>query len=101
MIIFVTHSLVKGVEIDGREHSSCGGRSLNDDVMDALYTLYITGGYGPRISDGVDQATGPASLVFPNLAPAIPQEDLVRPGSGELAACRRCSVPRNSTSAER
>ena len=44
---------------------------MSDDVMDTLYTLYINGGNGPRISDGVDQATTPPSQVFPYLAPAI------------------------------
>ena len=40
--------------LDGRAHTSCGGRSLNDDVMDTLYTLLINAGKGPRISDHVD-----------------------------------------------
>jgi len=52
----------------GRPHTSCGGRSLNDDMMDTLYTLLINGGNGPRIGDGVDQATAPASRSFPYLA---------------------------------
>jgi hypothetical protein len=56
----------------GRAHETCGGRSLNDDVMDTLYTLYVNGGNGPRISDGVDQATVPASRTFPYLAPPNP-----------------------------
>jgi len=45
----------------------CGGRSLNDDVMDTLYTLLINAGNGPRVSDGMDRATVPASDVFPYL----------------------------------
>jgi hypothetical protein len=69
----------------GQPHSSCGGRSLNDDVMDALYTLYINGFNGPRISDGVDQATTPASRVFPYLAPAILTQELLEPASSEVA----------------
>jgi len=56
----------------GRMHTSCGGRSLNDDMMDTLYTLMINGGNGPRIRDGVDQATEPASRSFPYLAPPNP-----------------------------
>jgi hypothetical protein len=52
----------------GRPHETCGGRSLNDDVIDTLYTLLINAGKGPRISDGVDEATQPASGVFPYLA---------------------------------
>ena len=58
--------------LEGRAHETCGGRSLNDDVMDTLYTLMINGGNGPRISDGVDQATVPASRTFPYLAPPNP-----------------------------
>ena len=55
--------------LEGRPHETCGGRSLNEDVMDTLYTILINAGNGPRISDGVDQATKPASDVFPYLAP--------------------------------
>ena len=55
--------------LQGRPHETCGGRSLNDDMMDTLYTLLINAGNGPRISDGVDRATVPASDVFPYLAP--------------------------------
>jgi hypothetical protein len=57
----------------GRAHDTCGGRSLNDDVMDRIFTLLITGGNGPAIRDGVDQATRPASRSFPYLAPANPE----------------------------
>jgi Domain of unknown function (DUF4331) len=55
--------------LEGRAHETCGGRSLNEDVMDTLYTIYANGGKGPRISDGVDQATARASQTFPYLAP--------------------------------
>ena len=40
--------------------------------MATLYTLLINAGKGPRISDGVHQATEPASDVFPYLAPPNP-----------------------------
>jgi hypothetical protein len=53
----------------GRPHETCGGRSLNEDVVDTLYTLLINAGTGPRIRDGVDQATVPASRTYPYLAP--------------------------------
>ena len=56
----------------GRPHETCGGRSLNDHTMHTLYTLLINAGHGPRISDGVEQATVPASDVFPYLAPPNP-----------------------------
>jgi hypothetical protein len=54
----------------GRPHTTCGGRSLNDDVMDKIYTLLITAGQGPPISDGIRAATTPAGAAFPYLAPA-------------------------------
>ena len=56
----------------GTVHGTCGGRSLNDDVMDTIYTLIINAGNGSRISDGVDQASVPASHTFPYLAPPNP-----------------------------
>jgi len=57
---------------DGRPHETCGGRALNDDVMDTIFTLMISGGNGPVIRDGVDQSTRPASRGFPYLSPANP-----------------------------
>jgi hypothetical protein len=56
----------------GREHASCGGRALNDDVMDTFFTLIVNGGDGPVIRDGVDGATRPGSDTFPYLSPPNP-----------------------------
>jgi hypothetical protein len=56
----------------GRPHRSCGGRAINDDFLDTYYSVFINAGTGPRISDGVDQATVPATNVFPYLAPPNP-----------------------------
>jgi hypothetical protein len=53
----------------GRRHHGCGGRSINDDVMDALYTLIFGGLDAHRISDGVHQATRRGTTTFPYLAP--------------------------------
>jgi hypothetical protein len=53
----------------GRAHTTSGGRSLNDDATDTNLTFVVTAGNGPRISDGVDQATVRASSTFPYLAP--------------------------------
>ena len=50
-----------------RASQTCGGRWLNDDIVDGLYTLLVNGGDGPRIRDGVDQATIPAGQAFPYL----------------------------------
>jgi hypothetical protein len=51
----------------GRPHTTCGGRPLNDDIVDTLYTVLVGGFDGPRISDGVDQATQQATHSFPYL----------------------------------
>jgi hypothetical protein len=57
----------------GEAHRTCGGRALNDDVMDTIFTLLVNAGNGPVIRDGVDQATRPASCAFPYLAPPNPE----------------------------
>src|ERR687887_1960193 len=56
----------------GLAHQTCGGRALNDDVMDTLFTLLVNAGNGPTIRDGVDQATMPAGRTFPYLASPNP-----------------------------
>ena len=58
--------------VQGRPHATCGGRSLNDDATDSNLTFVVNAGNGPRISDGVDQATVRASQSFPYLAPPNP-----------------------------
>lgn len=58
--------------LKGAPHQTCGGRWLDDDAIDTLLTFMINAGNGPRISDGVDQATVPASRAFPYLAPPEP-----------------------------
>ena len=57
---------------EARRHQTCGGRALNDDVMDTLFTLLVNAGNGPRIRDGVEQATMPAARTFPYLAAPNP-----------------------------
>ena len=57
---------------EGRAHETCGGRALNDDVMDRIFTLLINAGKGPVIRDGVDRSTSPGSQSFPYLASANP-----------------------------
>ena len=56
----------------GEEHETCGGRTLNDDVMDRLFTLVVNAGNGPGIRDGVDASTRPSSQAFPYLAAPNP-----------------------------
>ena len=63
---------IERAAMEGRPHETCGGRSLNDDVMDRIFTLLVNAGNGPIIRDGVDHATRPAERTFPYLAPANP-----------------------------
>jgi hypothetical protein len=63
----------------GEAHRTCGGRAINDDVMDTIFTQLVNGGNGPVIRDGVDRSSRPASETFPYLAspnpnpPALPE----------------------------
>jgi hypothetical protein len=59
--------------LSGRPHTTCGGRPLNDDIVDIFYTLLVGGVDGPPISDGVDQATQPAGRAFPYLRRPNPE----------------------------
>ena len=52
-----------------RAHITCGGRWLNEDVVDSILTLYVNAGNGPRISDGVDGPIAWSSKVCPYMAP--------------------------------
>ena len=52
----------------GDPHDGCGGRRPNDDVIDAIYSMLITGQLDPPIRDGASQATKPATDRFPYLA---------------------------------
>jgi hypothetical protein len=56
----------------GEAHATCGGRALNDDVMDTIFTQLVNAGTGPTIRDGVDAATRPATTTFPYLAQPNP-----------------------------
>lgn len=56
----------------GEANRTCGGRTLNDDVMDIIYTQLINAGQGPVIRDGVDRSTRPGTRTFPYLAEPNP-----------------------------
>ena len=56
----------------GEPHRTCGGRTLNDDVIDTLFTQLINAGNGPVIRDGVDHSSRPAGQAFPYLAEPNP-----------------------------
>ena len=77
---YTEHGSFLEIELAGRAvrpHQTCGGRALNDDVMDKIFTLLINAGNGPTISDGVNQASRPATRTFPYLA--SPNPDPPRP----------------------
>ena len=80
----------------GRPHTTCGGRSLNDDIVDTLYTVLVGGIDGPRISDGVDQATQPATHSFPYLVRPNPEPPDLQTVLAALAAS-----PEEATSSPR
>jgi len=50
-------------------HTTCGGRTPNDDVADTMLTLLVTGTRGVPVTQGVTGPTKPASTAFPYLAP--------------------------------
>ena len=56
----------------GEPHQTCGGRALNDDVIDILFTQLVNAGNGPVIRDGVDHSSRPAGRTFPYLAEPNP-----------------------------
>ena len=56
----------------GEPHMTCGGRTLNDDVMDTIFTQLVNAGQGPTIRDGVDAATRPGTVSFPYMASPNP-----------------------------
>lgn len=66
--------------LQGQANTTCGGRSLNHDMVDTFLTFLVNNGHGPRITDGVSAATVPASTSFPYLQPANP----VPPGMPDL-----------------
>jgi len=57
---------------EGRPHTTPGGRWLNEDIMDFVFTLYVNGGNGPPVNDGVDAPIAWSSKTFPYLAPRNP-----------------------------
>ena len=63
----------------GDAHKTCGGRWVNHDIVDSLFTVLINNGNGPRISDGVDQTTMPASRTFPYLSRPTPMPPKLAP----------------------
>ena len=58
--------------LEGRTHATPGGRWLNQDIMDFVFTLYVNGGNGPPVNDGIDAPITWSSKTFPYLAPPNP-----------------------------
>lgn len=67
--------------LTGRGHETCGGRWLNDDVIDILYSVIVGGWNGRPVRDGVDAAVIPASRAFPYLAAANPDPPALEAGA--------------------
>jgi hypothetical protein len=63
----------------GSAHNTCGGRWLNHDIVDSLFTILINKRNGPRISDGVDGTAVPASKTFPYLSRPNPMPPKLAP----------------------
>jgi Domain of unknown function (DUF4331) len=65
--------------VHDRPHASCGGRWLDDDILDEMVTLFVNGGVGERLGDGVDGPTKPARLSFPYVREPNKRADLPLP----------------------
>ena len=53
----------------GSEHTTCGGRLIEDDIMDTLYNTYIHDNKGQLVEDGVSSPYKKPLKDFPYLAP--------------------------------
>jgi hypothetical protein len=65
--------------LTGRSPTTCGGRWLNEDVIDVLYSVVVRGWDGEPIKDGVDHAAIPAFLKFPYLPAGNPHPPIADP----------------------
>lgn len=86
LVLDLAHSFAPGnfLEIEralleDRPHASAGGRWLDDDILDEMLTLFVNGGRGKRLGDGVDGPTKPAALVFPYVREPNERTDLPVP----------------------
>ena len=75
----VSYFDIESAMLRGVPHQSCGGRWLNDDIVDTVLTLLVNNFNGPRVSDGVDQTTAPATRTFPYLSPPNPNPPPLAP----------------------
>ena len=65
--------------VNNQEHQSAGGRWLDDDIFDEMLTLFVNGGKGERLGDGVDRPSKPASVSFPYVREPNKRTDLPLP----------------------
>jgi hypothetical protein len=86
LILDLAHSFAPGnfLEIErsilvDQPHKSAGGRWLDDDILDEMLTLFVNGGRGERLGDGVDAPTKPASRTFPYVREPNKRADLPLP----------------------
>jgi hypothetical protein len=86
LILDLAHSFAPGnfLEIErsllnNRPHQSAGGRWLDDDILDEMLTLFVNGGNGKRLGDGVEGPTKPGSLSFPHVGKPNNRTDLPLP----------------------
>ena len=75
----VSYFEIEAAMLRGVPHQTCGGRWLNDDIVDTVLTLLVNNFSGPRVSDGVDQTTAPATRTFPYLQPPNPNPPKLAP----------------------
>ena len=75
----VSYFEIESAMLRGAPLETCGGRWLNDDVVDTVLTLLVNNFNGPRISDAVDRTTAPASRSFPYLQPPNPDPPPLAP----------------------
>lgn len=65
--------------MEGRPHQTSGGRWLDDDILDVMLSLFVNGGHGDQLGDGVDGPSKPASLTFPYVREPNNRTDLPLP----------------------
>jgi hypothetical protein len=75
----VSYFDIESAMLRGAPHETCGGRWLNDDVVDTVLTLLVNNFNGARVSDGVDQTSAPAGSTFPYLQPPNPNPPPLAP----------------------
>ncbi|HEX5691077.1 MAG TPA: DUF4331 family protein, partial [Roseiflexaceae bacterium] len=83
---------IEAALLGGRTPTTCGGRSLDDDIIDSLLTLLVNGDNGPRVRDGVDAPTQPASRRFPYLRDPNPTPPDLRARLAAQAAAAQAAA---------